>query len=197
MKTIKRKRLILVTIIIMIGIALTIFCKNIKQNRIEESNKTQNKIEENNNLIDKNKIEEINSIVNSFEPIKFEETHSQELNELFLGKEVKEYLETFELTEVSVNVSKNINNLGMEIVIIPAPDFLNNQYFYYNNEGKLIFYKNESVGVGGSIIYYFNNERLIKKENKIEENIEVEFEDESDILFKAYNLYDRYINFEF
>lgn len=111
-----------------------------------------------------------------------------------LDKDVDDFLESFEQEEVYVQVYKVSNSKGdIKIIIVPAPDFLNNQVFYFDKDGKLLSYVSESNGVGGTVEYYFNNDNLLKEENKIDEKIEgFEFEDSTDILAKAKRVYERY-----
>ena len=111
-----------------------------------------------------------------------------------LDKDVDDFLESFEQEEVYVQVYKVSNSKGdIKIIVVPAPDFLNNQVFYFDKDGKLLSYVSESNGVGGTVEYYFNNDNLLKEENKIDEKIEgFEFEDSTDILAKAKRVYEKY-----
>ncbi len=76
--------------------------------------------------------------------------------------------------------------------IIPYSDFLNNQYFYFK-DNKFVAYIKEFCGIGGKIKYYFRYGKLIKVEEEVEEDFEVNQEEEKDILSKANEVYNKYI----
>ena len=99
------------------------------------------------------------------------------------GENLKEY---FDVEKLFANV---IVKRG-KIEVIPYIDFLNNQIFYYDNSGKLIFYENVSNSVGGSSKYYFENEVLIDIEHNYDEpTLVVEDEKADEILSRAKSLY--------
>ena len=99
------------------------------------------------------------------------------------GENLKEY---FNVEKLFANV---IVKRG-KIEVIPYIDFLNNQIFYYDNSGKLIFYENVSNSVGGSSKYYFENEVLIDIEHNYDEpTLVVEDEKADEILSRAKSLY--------
>lgn len=99
------------------------------------------------------------------------------------GENLKEY---FNVEKLFANV---IVKRG-KIEVIPYIDFLNNQIFYYDNSGKLIFYENVSNSVGGSSKYYFANEVLIDIEHNYDEpTLVVEDEKADEILSRAKSLY--------
>lgn len=99
------------------------------------------------------------------------------------GENLKEY---FDVEKLFANV---IVKRG-KIEVIPYIDFLNNQIFYYDNSGKLIFYENVSNSVGGSSKYYFENEVLVDIEHNYDEpTLVVEDEKADEILSRAKSLY--------
>lgn len=106
-----------------------------------------------------------------------------------LGETVKGFMESFEVEQVNVNVEI----IGDSVRIIPLPDFLNNQYFYYDKNGALVLYITESNGIGGRGKYYFYGEELIEIVNEMEENAELPNEEVNDILNKSKNVYEKYM----
>lgn len=99
------------------------------------------------------------------------------------GENLKEYFNVEKLHS-TVIVKKG------KIEVIPYIDFLNNQIFYFDDDGKLIFYENVSNGVGGSSKYYFENEELLDVEHNYEEpSLVIENENTEEILSRAKSLY--------
>lgn len=99
------------------------------------------------------------------------------------GENLKEYFNVEKLHS-TVIVKKG------KIEVIPYIDFLNNQIFYFDDNGKLIFYENISNGVGGSSRYYFENENLLDVEHNYDEpSLVIEDEKVEEILSRAKLLY--------
>lgn len=99
------------------------------------------------------------------------------------GENLKEYFNVEKLHS-TVIVKKG------KIEVIPYIDFLNNQIFYFDDNGKLIFYENISNGVGGSSRYYFENETLLDVEHNYDEpSLVIEDEKVEEILSRAKLLY--------
>lgn len=99
------------------------------------------------------------------------------------GENLKEYFNVEKLHS-TVIVKKG------KIEVIPYIDFLNNQIFYFDDNGKLIFYESISNGVGGSSRYYFENEALLDVEHNYDEpSLFIEDEKIDEILFRAKLLY--------
>ncbi len=99
------------------------------------------------------------------------------------GENLKEYFNVEKL-HASVIVKRG------KIEVIPYIDFLNNQIFYYDDNGDLIFYETVSNGVGGSSKYYFENEVLLGVEHNYDEpTVVVENEKAEEIISRAKSLY--------
>lgn len=99
------------------------------------------------------------------------------------GENLKEYFNVEKL-HASVIVKRG------KIEVIPYIDFLNNQIFYYDDNGNLIFYETVSNGVGGSSKYYFENEVLLDVEHNYDEpTVVVENEKAEEIISRANSLY--------
>lgn len=99
------------------------------------------------------------------------------------GENLKEYFNVEKLHS-TVIVKKG------KIEVIPYIDFLNNQIFYFDDNGKLIFYETVSNGVGGSSKYYFENEELLDVEHNYDEpSLVIENESTEEILSRAKSLY--------
>ena len=99
------------------------------------------------------------------------------------GENLKEY---FNVEKLHANV---IVKRG-KIEVIPYIDFLNNQIFYYDDNGDLIFYETVSNGVGGSSKYYFENGVLLDVEHNYDEpTVVVENEKAEEIISRAKSLY--------
>ncbi len=106
-----------------------------------------------------------------------------------MGKQNEDYFTSFEVEEVSVMVQLS----GSMIAIIPAPDFLNNAYYHYDQNGNLVLYVCELIGVGGQMRYYFDQGKLFHKEETVEEDISLSWEEEAEILQRATMVYQKYI----
>ena len=66
---------------------------------------------------------------------------------------------------------------------------LYNQSYYFEN-GKLVAYKRDFMGIGGSVTYYFKDDKLVFiDESKIEPEMVFEREDMASILVRATNVY--------
>ena len=99
------------------------------------------------------------------------------------GENLKEYFNVEKL-HASVIVKRG------KIEVIPYIDFLNNQIFYYDDNGNLIFYETVSNGVGGFSKYYFENEVLLDVEHNYDEpTVVVENEKAEEIISRAKSLY--------
>lgn len=149
------------------------------------------------NEILKNKnemLEEISSIRKELDEITLPEPTGDTYVKGILDKNVDEYLDFFEQPEMYVQMYKVRNDNGeCKIILVPAPDFIDNQIFYFDSNENLLIYISESNGVGGTVEYYFNNDNLLKAENKLEEKIEdFKFEDTTEIIEKAKRIYKRY-----
>lgn len=111
---------------------------------------------------------------------------NKEVTDLELGVEAKEYMEGFETDSVSAEVLKHTNNA---IMIVPAPDFLDIQSFYYSGD-NLVLYKREFIGIGGEASYYFRDGKKIAVKTEVEEEMNFEEEKAEDILKRAMHIRD-------
>lgn len=111
-----------------------------------------------------------------------------------LGTEIDEYIDSFEIEGISATV--HIVNIpeGKSIAVIPDVDFLKNQEFLYNENGELLLYNSVSNTVEGAIHYYFSDGVLLEAADYYEEGITPVFENETDILVKASNIYKMFEN---
>lgn len=133
---------------------------------------------------------EIDRAVEQFENISLDKAKLQNVSTEYLEKGAEEYLDITGESTVQVYVLKDeIKTVGLRIAVMPVADVLNNEIYYFNKYGTLMLYESQSVGVGGSVKYYFSNDKLIAKENNLQEIIEVEFEAEQDILDRADEVY--------
>lgn len=133
---------------------------------------------------------EIDSEVAKFEKIDLNNAKSKSIGAEYLQSGVQEYLNVTGESTVAVYLLKDeIKTVGLRLAVMPVADVLNNEIYYFNKYGTLMLYESQSVGVGGSVKYYFSNGKLIAKENNLQETIEVEFENEQDILDRAQKVY--------
>lgn len=132
------------------------------------------------------KIRELDKIVTeeAYDKV-FEDTVGADI----LGNTAKSFLEFFELNKVYAQIGVAPGR----ITIIPMPDSLNQQTYYYN-KGELVLYISTSNTVGGQIWYYFSNGKLIgtKKTDGLKE-IDAALEDVNDVLSKSKNIYEKYM----
>lgn len=134
---------------------------------------------------------EIDKAVKQFENISLDKAKLQNVSAEYLEKGAEEYLDITGESTVQVYVLKDeIKTVGLRIAVMPVADVLNNEIYYFNKYGTLMLYESQSVGVGGSVKYYFSNGKLIAKENNLQEIIEVDFENEQDILDRADKVYE-------
>ena len=110
------------------------------------------------------------------------------LTEEIYGKEITEYIQTLEIEDVWGSISTDEKSF---VTIIPMPDFLDNQTYYFK-EDKLVAYKEDFMGIGGSVTYYFkDNEIVFIDESKIEEEMVFEAESANDIIERSNNVYEK------
>lgn len=106
-----------------------------------------------------------------------------------IGLKNKEFMESFEMNQMAVTVQV----AGTMVYMIPAPDFVDNAQYHYDENGNLVLYICELTGIGGEIRYYFENGVCFKQEANIEENIEIPYESVEEILDRATLIYQRYM----
>lgn len=141
-------------------------------------------------IIEINPKDEINEKVIEIESGEIIVTLDSDLEPNVVGIDAKEYMDYFDVSTLKVSV--NLKNGKIEI--IPYNDFLNNQVFYYDENGKLILYEKVSTTVGGSSKYYFKNDVNISIEHNYDEpSLKITNEDSSDILFRARYMYTKFL----
>ena len=117
-----------------------------------------------------------------------------DLTEDIYGKEVTEFKQTLEIEEVFGSIMTDEKSF---VTIIPMPDFLDNQSYYFQ-DGKLVAYKKDFMGIGGSVTYYFKDDKIVFiDETKIEEEMVFVSEEENDILERANNVYKKFLIYEY
>lgn len=107
-----------------------------------------------------------------------------------VGIEAKDYMDYFNVStlKATINLKKG------KVEVIPYNDFLSNQAFYFNEDGKLILYEKISTTVGGSSKYYFKNDVNISIEHNYDEpSLTITNEDSADILFRARYMYTKFL----
>lgn len=106
------------------------------------------------------------------------------------GPELIKYTALLDIDEVSGNILTDEKSF---VTIMPFPDFLDNQNYYFE-DGSLVAYKEEFMGIGGNVTYYFkDNELLFIDETNIEEEMTFESENPEWILRRAKNVYKEFI----
>lgn len=141
-------------------------------------------------IIEINPKDEINEKVIEIESGEIIATLDSDLEPNVVGIDAKEYMDYFDVSTLKVSV--NLKNGKIEI--IPYNDFLHNQVFYFDEDGKLILYEKISTTVGGSSKYYFKNDVNISIEHNYDESsLKITNEDSSDILFRARYMYTKFL----
>lgn len=110
-----------------------------------------------------------------------------------LGTEADEYIDFFGIDGISASVYTTNSLEGVIITVVPDIDFMKTQEFLYNKNGNLILYNSISNTVEGVVHYYFSDGILLKAIEHYEEEIDVVFENEADILLKASNIYKMFV----
>lgn len=105
-----------------------------------------------------------------------------------IGTEYQDLLNILETNELSVNVQK----AGTMIYILPVSDFVNNQQYHYDEEGNLVLYVCELMGIGGEVRYYFNENQLIKREENIDGEGFMNYEEPYEIVKRSNVVYNKY-----
>lgn len=105
-----------------------------------------------------------------------------------IGNEYQELLNMLNSNTLTVNVQ----TAGTMIYILPMSDFVNNQQYHYDENGNLVLYISELMGIGGEVRYYFYDDQLIKTEETVDGELFMNYEDASQILQKSKLVYDKY-----
>jgi len=108
-----------------------------------------------------------------------------------LGENAKDYFESFEVDVMSVTIEVGSSSL----VIIPTTDFLDTQEYQFNDNGELVKYICTSNTKGGSMEYYFYNNKILVTVSDLLDKDDVQFinEDVEDILNRAEKLYGMFL----
>ena len=133
---------------------------------------------------------EIKNEIISKKDLENAKTYDITLSKEIYGDELTEYKE---ITKVNDVTAKVITDEESFVYIIPTPDFLDNQIFYFK-DGKKVAYVEEFVGIGGEAEYYLKNGELvfINKEG-IEESMIFNPVDINEVLVRANTVYSKYI----
>lgn len=111
-----------------------------------------------------------------------------ELKDAIYGSELLAVKEAFE-TGISADIYTDHESF---IYVMPMPDALDNMIFYYQN-GKLTAYTREFMGIGGSVTYYFNHDKLISiDKTKLEPEMEFTPENTVSIIIKSESAWNEY-----
>lgn len=139
-------------------------------------------------------VKDIDGAVSLFDTLDIKGSYETSVDVKYLEPGAEEYIKVTGEMTVPVNISKDeVNGAGVRIAIMPAPDFLNNQIYYFNKYGALMMYESDFIGVGGSVKYYFSNGKLIEKESNLQAELHVEFENEKDILERSDIIYETFV----
>lgn len=131
--------------------------------------------------------EEVN-LINSGEVIN---VVSENLSSEFVSESARSFMSYFKLNDLPVTI--NVKDRCIEI--IPASDFLENMVYYYDENGNLILYESVSTTIEGSTKYYFENGTSIDVVWNYEEDIEKQEEYVFDVLNRAHNIYNKFLNY--
>lgn len=131
--------------------------------------------------------EEVN-LINSGEIIN---VVSENLSSEFVSESARSFMSYFKLNDLPVTI--NVKDRCVEI--IPASDFLENMVYYYDENGNLILYESVSTTIEGSTKYYFENGTSIDVVWNYEEDIEKQEEYVFDVLNRAHNIYNKFLNY--
>lgn len=131
-----------------------------------------------------------NEVISKKETAENTKEYDVVLSKTMYGEELEEYKNITKVEEVTAKV---ITDEKTFVQIIPTPDFLNNQTFYFS-EGKKVAYVKEFVGIGGEVEYYLKNGEIVFiNKAGIEENMIFVPENANDMLTRANNIYNKYI----
>lgn len=186
----KRKVIISIILIVLIISIAYLF---LNRRGEDDINNTNNIINENDEKIDKDEyVNQIDNYVDELENISKENKKTLEasLTELELGEQANDFMTTLEIDEISGTVQVYDDK---EVIISPYSDFLDIFYYYYK-DNELVMYRREFMGIGGSVNYYFKGGKLIDIKDDTEEEMNFTPEKEEDILERAKNVYDKYVN---
>lgn len=191
----------LITILVFVIVGGTIyFCINENKEKLEAQppiNYQPDEVETNNEEILQNKLEQTLKEIDVIMEKTMENQENIETRIVFqkgvLGTEADEYIDFFGIDGISASVYTTNSLEGVIITVVPDIDFMKTQEFLYNKNGNLILYNSISNTVEGVVHYYFSDGILLKAIEHYEEEIDVVFENEADILLKASNIYKMFV----
>lgn len=106
-----------------------------------------------------------------------------------VGSQNQDYFTSFDTDKMGVTVQV----AGTMAYILPAPDFVNNAQYHYDEDGNLVLYICELTGVGGEVRYYFENGALLTTLENVEEGVTITQENSDEILTRAKLIYETYM----
>ncbi|MBE5822234.1 MAG: DUF4163 domain-containing protein [Clostridiales bacterium] len=112
-----------------------------------------------------------------------------QVNGDLLGKQVSKYIQNNNMTEIGIRTNMTKNS----VEFISFDKKINNQKFYYTDEGKLVMYITSSNNNLDQIKYYFKDNKQISINKECEDESTYIIEDESELLKRANNIYNEYI----
>lgn len=110
------------------------------------------------------------------------------------GAGVAELLTIFEVSGDTLPGKTEVRNNRVELIFVS--DFIENQIFYYDEEGDLVLYKTVSSTVGGEVRYYFVKGESIKvvfDYAELEANEQATPDNVQDILARSIIIYNKYL----
>lgn len=173
---------ILIVIILAILIVLLFDYKILKKDNVDEKPniQTSGDIEEKEPYEERIKREIIEKV-----EISGDEKISDILQLDIYGDGLKYFIDNFGDEALAADIYTDHKNI---VTIIPVSDFLDNEYYYYENE-KFVAYIREFIGIGGRYEYYFKDGELVKIiKNVEEENKDVFSEESAEKILKAAEL---------
>lgn len=172
--------IIAIMFLIVIGIEVSILNEVIKQKDFPQTDEEINiAIAEIDKIVKKNKVNGNVKIIDEY------------LTSSTLGKNTEDYFENFEVDVISVTIEVG----SFSLVIIPTTDFLDTQEYQFNDSGELVKYICTSNTKGGSMEYYFYNNKILLTISDLLDKDDVQFtnEDVEDILNRAEKLYGMFL----
>lgn len=175
--------------------------QNDEKDNQEVENIENDKNLENNNITDNSgevlsEEEKINKIVANIDMLRKQNNSTSVSKTLednvgidIVGTKYQDFFTHFAMMEAFTTVQV----AGSMVYIIPASDFLDLAQYHYDENGNLLLYVDELIGVGGEIRYYFSDNNLLTTQYQVEENIPIDYEDSQEIIQRAKVIYDKYM----
>ena len=146
-----------------------------------------------NNLNDTNEyVKQIKSDIEKIQIYENSKTIDIALTKEIYGDDVEEFKNALEIEDdVTGQLITDEKNF---VTIIPTPDFLNNQTYFYKN-GKIIAYREDFMGIGGSATYYFEDDKLVfVDETDVEEEMNFVSEDANNIIQRSQEIFKKFLS---